>query len=265
MGVEDAVAASETPGDAHAQAWFWSVPISGSKKEARGPEWFWSFKPYDARKKRRAGRHFLAFTGTDLWRQGAFLYGGGLWTPAGPDHDGFVLKMIGTSGYYRYRSGTLGDATVTGAMYAASIMPGLHFTRGGVSVTVYAGPERQLHILLPDDPGNAMRGLHSGVRTAIDLWYQPSGLTMVAFSSTLSTIGSAYATRGAFGWRVFDSFYVGPEALVYGANNYTEFRVGAHITGLDFIWREWQAAVGYARNNSGNSGAYLRIGVSEQW
>jgi hypothetical protein len=33
---------------------------------------------------------FLLFTGTDLWRYGAFLYGGGLWSPAGLDHDGFT-------------------------------------------------------------------------------------------------------------------------------------------------------------------------------
>jgi hypothetical protein len=33
---------------------------------------------------------YLLFTGTDLWRYGAFLYGGGLWSPAGVDHDGFT-------------------------------------------------------------------------------------------------------------------------------------------------------------------------------
>jgi hypothetical protein len=33
---------------------------------------------------------FLAFTGTDIWRYGAFLYGGLLWSPAGLDADGFT-------------------------------------------------------------------------------------------------------------------------------------------------------------------------------
>jgi hypothetical protein len=33
---------------------------------------------------------FLIFAGTDLWRYGAFLYGGALWSPAGVDKSGFT-------------------------------------------------------------------------------------------------------------------------------------------------------------------------------
>jgi hypothetical protein len=33
---------------------------------------------------------FLIFGGADLWRYGDFLYGGGLWSPDGLDHDGFT-------------------------------------------------------------------------------------------------------------------------------------------------------------------------------
>jgi len=33
---------------------------------------------------------FLVFGGTDLWRYGDFLYGGGVWSPAGLDRDGFT-------------------------------------------------------------------------------------------------------------------------------------------------------------------------------
>jgi hypothetical protein len=32
----------------------------------------------------------LLFSGTDLWRYGAFLYGGVLWAPGGLDNNGFV-------------------------------------------------------------------------------------------------------------------------------------------------------------------------------
>ena len=35
-------------------------------------------------------RSLLLFAGTDLWRDGAFLHGGGLWSPAGLDADGFT-------------------------------------------------------------------------------------------------------------------------------------------------------------------------------
>jgi hypothetical protein len=33
---------------------------------------------------------FLLFGGSDLWRYGAFLYGGTLWSPAGLNADGFT-------------------------------------------------------------------------------------------------------------------------------------------------------------------------------
>ncbi len=32
----------------------------------------------------------LFFGGTDLWRYGAFLYGGAIWSPSGVDNSGFT-------------------------------------------------------------------------------------------------------------------------------------------------------------------------------
>jgi len=37
-----------------------------------------------------ASPSFLLFSGTDLWRYGAFFYGGALWSPAGLDTGGFT-------------------------------------------------------------------------------------------------------------------------------------------------------------------------------
>ena len=44
----------------------------------------------------------LAFGGTDLWRYGAFLYGGTLWSPGGVDNSGFTLKTQLSGGVYGY-------------------------------------------------------------------------------------------------------------------------------------------------------------------
>lgn len=181
--------------DARAQAWFWGLPDDNPRPQPfatrvldpkpkryakpflatkqRDAKWFWSFttkKVRATKKARPETERGLYFYGADVWRQGAFLYGGMLWAPAGLASDGVVFKLIATRGAYRYRSGVLGDASVTGLMTAATIMPGLHFTRGGVSATVYAGLDYQVHLLSPDDPGNAARGRHIGVRTAVDLW-----------------------------------------------------------------------------------------------
>jgi len=251
--------------DARAQAWFWPSPVADWKQEARGPEWFWSFRPTEAIEKRRALTHILVFSGTDLWRQGAFAHDGLLWTPAGAGRDGIVLKAIGSTGSYRYRSGALGDVQVTGWTAGAAVMPGLHFTRHGVSVAAYAGVEMQWHRLSPFDPGNDLQGRHVGVRAAIDLWAEPTPQSMVAASVTLTTIGGAYAARVAAGWRVFDRFYLGPEAIAYGGPDHRQLRIGAHVTALQtrlFAWRfEWQGGLGFAVDDDDNRGAYARLGV----
>jgi hypothetical protein len=39
------------------------------------------------------GSSVLLFAGTDLWRDGAFLHGGVLWSPGGLDSDGFTGTM----------------------------------------------------------------------------------------------------------------------------------------------------------------------------
>jgi Cellulose biosynthesis protein BcsS len=40
------------------------------------------------------GAQYLLFTGGDLWRNGAFTYGGLLWSPDGLDREGFTLKAV---------------------------------------------------------------------------------------------------------------------------------------------------------------------------
>src|SRR5580658_8851029 len=71
---------------------------------------------------------FLLFAGTDLWRDGAFLNGGLLWSPAGLDGGGFTLKLLLAGGRYTYTSSTLG-VSVDGTMPSAAVLPGWRLTR----------------------------------------------------------------------------------------------------------------------------------------
>ena len=67
---------------------------------------------------------FLLFSGADLWRDGRFMHGCLLWSPGGLDREGFTLQLIGSGGLYRYRSGALNNAWVTGAEEEAQLLPG---------------------------------------------------------------------------------------------------------------------------------------------
>jgi hypothetical protein len=209
----------------------------------------------------RDGSTFLYFVGADLWRDGSFLHGGLLWSPGGLDHEGFTFKAMISGGTYRYRSGALGDVEVTGRQLSASLMPGWRLKRDGFTVTLFAGLDAQDHRLSPDDPGGRLRGAMFGLRGGFDLWYQPTPTTMLAIDASVSSIGSSYSARLAYGWHVFDWFYTGPEALAFACQDYRQFRFGVHMTGLKTDLFEWSASAGPTWDSDHRNGIYGRLGL----
>lgn len=203
----------------------------------------------------------LIFSGGDLWREGGFLHGGLLWSPGGLEEEGFTLKVIFGTGAYRYRSGALGDAEVMGRQLSASLMPGWRFKRQGFELTVFAGLDAQDHWLSLNDPSNGLQGIHIGVRSGFDLWYEPTRTTMLALDASVSTIGPSYTVHGAYGWRVFDRVYLGPEAGALVCDDYRQYRFGLHMTAFKTERFEMSAAVGHARDSSRRSGAYGRLSL----
>lgn len=116
--------------------WFWTRPTPPPPKQKnksdRIPSWFWSSGTSNPRQSERKHIRLLVFSGADLWRQGAFLYGGSLWAPGGLDVDGLVVKLLTTRGIYAYRSGAFSNAQVFGQMSEIAVMPGARFSRNGI-------------------------------------------------------------------------------------------------------------------------------------
>jgi hypothetical protein len=204
---------------------------------------------------------FLYFFGSDVWPHWAFAHSGILWSPAGLDGEGFVLKLLASGGVYRYRSGALNDLEVIGRQYSLSALPGWRFKRGAINLAVFAGFDLQHFRLMPNDPESRLNGRHVGLRAGFELWYEPSAGTMLAADGSLSSIGAGEYARVAYGWRLFDQFYFGPEAQIYRTDPYVHARFGAHVTAFRFADREWSVAVGYATDNDRRSGTYLRLSV----
>lgn len=46
----------------------------------------------------------MLFSGRDIWRNGAFAHGGFMFAPGGFERDGILLKILLSSGLYRYNS-----------------------------------------------------------------------------------------------------------------------------------------------------------------
>jgi hypothetical protein len=203
--------------------------------------------------------NFLYLYGADGWRNGLSAHAGVLWSPAGLDQEGFVLKLLAGGGDYRYWSGALGSQ-VEGIHYLASLTPGWRFKFDKLEIVTFAGLDLQDHQLFPDEP-NRLRGFHAGARLGADVWYEPFSQTMVAANISLSTINWGYWTRAAAGWRAFDLLWLGPEALALGDTTYRQFRLGIHATALKMGGFEWSAGLGFATDSDGRNGPYGRIGV----
>lgn len=207
------------------------------------------------------GAQLLLFSGGDLWSNGAFTNGGLLWSPGGLDREGFTLKTVLSGGVYRYHSGALSDAQVVGSEYAAQVLPGWRFKRDGFEAKVFLGVDLQNNRLSPDDPSSRLRGTNFGARTAVDLWYEPTPASMIAADASISSIATSYSARLAYGWRMFERFYFGPEAQAYACDGYRQMRVGAHVTAFKTETLEWSLAAGLSEDSDRRTSPYLRLGV----
>lgn len=203
----------------------------------------------------------ILFSGSDIWRSGVFAHGGLLWSPGGLDQEGFTLKTVLAGGRYRYNSGDLGNVGVTGSELTAQLLPGWRFKGDRLEVKVFMGLDVESHRLSPDDPSNRLHGHAVGMRMAADFWYEPTATTMLAADASLSSIVTSNSARLAYGWRVFDMFYLGPETQMFASEGYRQLRFGAHLTGLKTGNFEWSAASGWAEDSGRRSSPYLRLGV----
>ncbi|MDP2409968.1 MAG: cellulose biosynthesis protein BcsS [Pseudolabrys sp.] len=206
----------------------------------------------------------IVFSGRDVWRHSVFAHGGLLLAPGGFAQDGLMLKLLLSTGAYRYHAQNLGRA-VTGYEGKAQLLPGWRIKRGNAEMKFFFGPEFQYHYLSPDDPDNRLRGRSFGLRVATELWYEPTRTTLVAGDASLTSIGASHSVRLALGMLVFgemiDALYVGPETQVFGADGYRQIRFGAHITSMKTAETEWSAGIGWAHDSDGRSSPYLRISV----
>ncbi len=207
------------------------------------------------------GARFLLFSGADLWRDGRFMHGGVLWSPGGLDHDGFTLQAVISGGQYRYQSGALNNAQVIGTEKELQLLPGWRFKRETLELKVFAGLDIKNDVTAPDDPSNRLHGTSAGARVAANLWYEPTPATMLAADASLTTIATGYSARAAYGWKLRDWFYLGPEAQTFACTGYSALRLGAHVTGLKTGQFEWSAAAGWSEDSDRLSGLYLRLGI----
>ncbi|MFN3659539.1 MAG: cellulose biosynthesis protein BcsS [Pseudolabrys sp.] len=210
----------------------------------------------------------LLFSGRDLWRHGAFAYGGLLIAPGGLEQDGLMLKLLLAGGRYAYSAGALGGERVTVDNWQLHVMPGWRIKRGTLETRFFFGADLQNHRPSPDDPDNRLAGRRFGLRFAFESWTEPTPESVVIADWALSSVGATSGGRLAYGLRPLEgalgNFYVGPEAQYFVSEPYRQMRLGLHVTAMKTEAYEWSAAGGWAGDTDGRAGVYLRLGLGRR-
>jgi len=201
---------------------------------------------------------FLFYSGFDLWNFGYAGYAGAQWAPDSLDRDGFVLNAFVSDGIERFDTPTTRYRT---AILRASILPGWRFKRGNLEVKVFAGADFEYDALSPIQAYRLPPRSSVGARAAIDLWWEPTAITMLSASASVTSIANGFSTRVAGGWRVFEAGWIGPEIAMSSDRFSEQYRVGAHLTGLRTGAFEWSLAAGYVQDSFRRTGMYGRISV----
>ena len=119
--------------------------------------------------------------------------------------------------------------------------------------------------LTPYDPGSRLHGLYVGGEFATDVWLQPTPSTMAELNGAIASIGPTGSLRAAFGGRVFDRMFIGPENKEIWCGNFEQVQLGAHITALRINAFEWSAGSGWSITSDHRTGPYLRVGVNARY
>jgi hypothetical protein len=190
------------------------------------------------------------------WSVGA--HGVVQWAPNGFDKDGLIMRFFVSEGLERYTDGLRNyDTQIT----RGHILPGYMFHIGGLELQLLAGVDGEYDLLFIDGYPKKWRS-NIGVRGTVDAWWEPTRFLMLQSALSATTIDNGYNTRIAAGWRLYDWFWVGPEAALSNDFFSQQTRIGAHLTGLRTGAFEWSAAAGHVHDNFQREGLYARFGLT---
>jgi hypothetical protein len=201
-----------------------------------------------------APQRTVLFSSTDAGSSG-FLTVGAKRTLAGSlDESGPVaLGSIGAGGSpERMGLPGLGDATFRPAVQA-SALAGYQWALGRTFLSLFAGPELDRD-RFSSAGGPAREATRIGARVHGEIWMHPTDETLVTGTAIAGTARGHLWTRASAGYKVWRDVFIGPEASLYRTEDYREWRVGAHATGLQLGRFTFRLSTGWRRDESSPKG-----------
>jgi hypothetical protein len=136
--------------------------------------------------------------------------------------DGLALRVYGSRVDYDLDPGS-------GRGYQGDVMLGYQFTRGAMSIGLYAGVDWQDYKLSPDDPTAEVRGSEVGFAVAGNLESSRDQPYYLSMSGKYSTAFESYWARLRTGLNR-GRFTFGPEVIAFGDVEFDAQRFGGFVT-----------------------------------
>jgi hypothetical protein len=172
-----------------------------------------------------------------------------------------ALASIGAGGSpERMRSLQLGDAAFRPAMQASALV-GYQWALGRTFLSLFAGPELDRD-RFSSAGGSAREETRLGARVHGEIWMHPTDDTLLTGTAIAGSARGHLWTRASAGYKVWRDVFIGPEASLYRTDDYREWRLGAHATGVQLGRFTLRLSTGWRKEESSpRGGAYGGLSV----
>jgi hypothetical protein len=136
-----------------------------------------------------------------------------------------------------------------------SVLVGHQWNQNGLFVAAFIGPE--IHHEQLTIAGRVYRFSQPryGVRGQFELWANPTENTLLTATVVPSTAQGSLWARASAGMRMVGKLFAGPEVAAYATEGYREFKIGAHLTGLQFGLVQGRVSAGWMTTDEKRPGA----------
>ena len=176
------------------------------------------------------------------------------------DEEGFII--MGTTGASRRNERTVeswGISKVSHLSSEASLLLGYQWKTESAVVAVFVGPEMDHRRKIVDGHMPRVERPTFGGRLLAEVWAHPSDTTLATGTLLVGTAPLRLWARHQYGWRVWDSFYVGPEVVLSLEEDSGEARLGLHVTGFEIGGYTFNISGGLLLREDREPGGYAAL------
>ena len=139
----------------------------------------------------------------------------------------------------------------------AHAMLGYQWLFPRVAVSALLGPEVDIEA----ESADALRAARTrfGVRGHAELWAHPTPETLATATAIAGSARAHLWSRISGGYAFWPGVFVGPEPAFYARDDYREWRLGAHVTGLTWGQLNIRFSGGLLQSNDDRTGAYFGL------